>query len=285
MTLSIIIVSWNVKELLKKCLESIAKLQGDLDLEVIVVDNNSADGTAEQLDGGSFAPLRMTMIKNERNLGFAKANNLGIKIAKGRYILLLNPDTKVIAGTLLKVIKFMAAHSDCGVASCKHLNPDSTIQPSVRNFPTLWSQFLILYKIHHLLPNLKVFQRYFSKDFNYQKTQPVEQVPGSFMLIRREVIEKIGGLDEKFYLWFEDVDYCFRAKKAGFKVWYVAEAAIIHYGGQSFAQKLTAEKQKIFNRSMRYYFKKHHGFWPWLILLTAHFDSLFLAWLGEKLRK
>lgn len=284
MDLSIIIVSWNVKEHLKKCLESIFKNQGNLNVEVIVIDNASSDGTSEMVKA-VFPQVKL--ITNDKNLGFAAANNQGIRAAKGEYILFLNPDTEILPNSLQKSIEFFKKHTDVGAVGCQILNTDPStssgqaLQPSVRRFPTLWSQFLILYKLHHLLPNLKTFRNYLAKDFNYSVESVVDQIMGAFILTKKEIIEKIGDFDENFYLWFEEVDFCKRLKDAGYKVYYTPAAQIIHHGAQSFNQILTVKKQKIFNKSMRHYFKKHHGIFSWLMLLSAHYDSLFLAWLAQ----
>jgi len=296
MDLSIIIVSWNVKDLLKKCLKLIFKFQGNLKIEVIVIDNASSDSTSEMIKN-DFPQVKL--ISNDKNLGFAAANNQGIKQATGEYILFLNPDTEILADTLQFSIDVFKKHKDTGAVGCQILNPDPStpqstseqassgqaLQPSVRRFPTFWSQLLILYKIHHLFPNLKTFKHYLASDFDYSKESTVEQIMGAFILTKKEIIDKVGNFDENFYLWFEEVDWCQRLKDFDYKVYYTPKAIIIHYGAQSFNQLLTVKKQKIFNKSMRHYFKKHHGFWPWFILVTAHFDSLFLAWIVQLFKK
>jgi GT2 family glycosyltransferase len=287
--ISIIIVSWNVKDLLYKCLKSIAANRGDLNLEIIVIDNASTDVTQQMLDKFKCqlpnVNCQMSIVKNKLNKGFARANNQGIKIATGKYILVLNPDTEILPNTLQEMYKFFEQHSDCGIASCKHLNPDRTLQPSIRHFPTFWSQFLILHKIHHLLPNLRTFRYYFARDFDYDKTQTCDQAQGSFFMISRKLIERIGLFDNKFFIWFEEVDYCKRAQNAGFKIYYNSKASLIHHGAQSFKQVMTLKKQKIFNKSLLYYIKKHHGFWPWFSMLSAHFNSLILAWITSTFRR
>ena len=279
--ISIVIVSWNVKNLLHRCLDSILANQNDLNLEIIVIDNASTDGTQQMLQKLPITnyQLPITVITNQTNNGFAAANNQGIKIAKGKYILLLNPDTEIRQNTLHEMYKFFEKHSDAGVAGCKHLNPNRTLQPSVRRFPTFWSQFLILHKLHHLLPNLKTFRHYFAKDFDYEKTQPCDQIQGSFFMINRPCLKKVGLFDEKFFIWFEEVDYCKRAYNAGFKTYYNANASIIHHGAQSFNQVLPLDKQKIFNKSLLYYFKKHHSWFEYISMYRAHFNSLIFAWL------
>lgn len=252
--ISIVIVSWNVKDLLKKCLESIFKYRGDLNLEVIVVDNASKDDTIEMIKK-EFP--KVNVIANNKNLGFAKANNQGILKSRSEFILVLNPDTEILESTLKNMINFMEQNQPVGIAGCRHLNPDWTIQASVRRFPGFWPLFFIFMKIAKIFPDIPSVKKYLAKDFDYKMTQVVDQVAGSFLMIRKKTIDKIGLFDENFFIWFEEVDLCQRAKNAGWQVWYNANAKIIHHGGQSFKQQLTFKKQKLFFQSAWYYFKKH----------------------------
>lgn len=251
--LSIIIVSWNVKEYLKKCLASIFANQADLKLQVIVIDNASADRSAEMIKA-NFPSVEI--MANEKNLGFAKANNQGIAQARAKYILALNPDTEIIGDCLSKMLELIKNNNQIGIAGCQHLNPDYTLQPSVRRFPTLKAIIIILLKLPKFFES-KTLNHYLAKDFNYQKSQPANQVAGSFFLMRQEMLAQIGLFDERFFIWFEEVDLCQRAKNAGWQVWYSAQASIIHCGGQSFAQKMTFKKQIVFFKSAWYYFRKH----------------------------
>ncbi|MDX9893001.1 MAG: glycosyltransferase family 2 protein [Patescibacteria group bacterium] len=252
--LSIVIVSWNVKKLLKNCLQSIEKFKGSLSLEIIVVDNASHDQTVEMLKQ-EFP--QVILIPNSKNLGFAAANNQGILRSRGQFILLLNPDTEIVKNKLERIIKFIENKTKAGVVSCKHLNPDWTLQPSVRRFPNFLSIFLIGTKIAKLLPNMPPIYKYLARDFDYKTAQPIDQVAGSFFLIRREVIDQIGLLDEDFFIWFEEVDYCRRARNRGWEIWYTPDFEIIHYGGQSFNQVGTLRKQKLFFKSAAHYLAKH----------------------------
>ena len=282
MDLSIVIVNWKVKDLLEKCIQSIFEQTKDISFEVFVVDNNSGDGSAEMVRE-KFPQVDLTA--SPENLGFAKGNNLAIKKAQGKYVLLLNPDTEILDNALGKMVKFMDANPECGIAGCKLLNPDSSLQPSVRAFPDLTSQLFILLKIHHLLPHSKTMYKYLVQDFDYKKIQEVDQVMGAFMMIRREVIDKIGLLDEKFWIWFEEVDFCKRAKAAGFKILYTPETKIIHHFGQSFKQAMGVKKQKDFNRSLSYYFKKYGTKGEWALIQLLRPLSLLLAWLAQIFKK
>jgi len=281
MDLSIIIVSWNVKDLLRKCLESIYRETKNLKFEVFVVDNYSQDKTVEMIKT-DFPQINL--IANQENVGFASACNQAIREAKGDFVLLLNPDTEILENALKKMVNFMRIHSDAGVASCQILNPDKSLQPSVRRFPTFSSMSLIMLKIHHLFPKLNSIKYYLASDFDYSKAQEVDQVMGAFFLIRYDVIKKVGLLDKNFYIWFEEVDYCQRLKKHGWKIYYMPEAKIIHYFAQSFQQVTGFKKQLIFNRSLIFYFKKHKPFIDYISLLFLHPTSLFLAFISQLLR-
>ena len=279
-----------MRDLLKKCLESILRYEHGVDYEIIVVDNGSWDGTQEMLKNIKYPPsprLRRTsqtpkirIISNDKNLGFAKANNQGIKEAKGEYVLLLNPDTEFIEDALSKCVAKMESDEKIGVLGCQLLNPDRTIQHSVRAFPRARDILVMFLKLHKLFPSL--LDRYLAKDFfkKFSSSGPsplrrqgyggqayplpgrerglyeVDQVMGAFFLVRRKVFDEIGLLDEKFFIWFEEVDFCRRARNNGWKVVYYPYAWIIHHQGQSFAQTSSLKKQMWFFKSALRYFTK-----------------------------
>lgn len=256
--LSIVIISWNVKDFLQKCLQTIYASQHHLTLEVFVVDNASTDGTARMVEQ-EFSSV--VLIANKQNRGFAAANNQAIAKSTGRYLLALNPDTELAADTLQRMVDFMDQNKTVGIAGCQHRNPDASLQPSVRRLPTVSAMLLIISKLAKLWPKATSLRTYLALDFDYQKTQPVEQVAGSFFLMRREMIEKVGSFDERFFIWFEEVDLCQRAARAGWPVWYCADAWIVHHGGSSFKQQLAVRKQALFFKSAMRYFKKHGFQW------------------------
>lgn len=177
----------------------------------------------------------------------------------------------------------MRSHAEVGIAGCRILNSDHSAQPSVRKFPDLWSQIIILLKLHRLFP--KLISHYLISDFDYSKTQEVEQVMGAFFMIRKEIFKKIGLLDENFYIWFEEVDFCKRVKDHGEKNYYLSDAEIIHHQGQSFKQILSLQKQKAFNRSLKLYFKKHRPTAEYSIISIFSIFSLPLAYLVQILKK
>ncbi|MDO8582169.1 MAG: glycosyltransferase family 2 protein [bacterium] len=268
MDLSIIIVSWNVRKYLECCLASIAAGAEGLSFEVFVVDNASQDATREWLvnyesgirnNGRHPFHNSLFIIHNSTNRGFAAANNQAIAQAKGKYILLLNPDTELCTtpnfvqhSVLYMMLRFMETHPRSGILGPKLLNSDGTLQPSVRRFPNAWGPLLFSLGMSP--------KRYLATDIDYTKAQQVDQVMGAAFLIRRELINAIGMLDEKFFIWFEEVDYCKRAKSAGWEVWYTPDAVVLHHGGESFAQVLTMKKQWMYSKSLLYYFRKH-GEW------------------------
>ena len=276
MDISIIIVSWNVCELLKKCIESIYKHTRGVTFEIFVIDNGSADNSASMVKK-KFPEVKLTI--NQKNKGFAAANNQGIKQSSGNYILLLNPDTELKEDSLTKIKEFMKQNDGCGIAGCHLLNSDGSHQDSVRRFPGFLDQALILLKLRHILPNLTPLRRYLCADFDYSREQKVDQIMGAFFMIKREVIDKIGLLDEKFFIWFEEVDFCKRAQKAGWQVAYTPVTSVIHHFGQSFKQMMTVDKQKIWNKSVKYYFLKHCGFAKYVMIVLLSWVSLGFSYL------
>lgn len=281
--LSIIIVNWNTRNLLKKCLESIYQETRGLDYEIFVVDNASQDKSAEMAKKEFLAnpefSQRITLITNNKNLGFAKASNQAIKQCQGDFILLLNPDTIILDRAIEKCLDFFITNSKIGILGCKLLNPDKSWQPSCRTFPTLSSQIIILLKLHHLFKNLKIMKKYLMLDMDPNIPQEVDQVMGAFFLIRKELIQKIGLLDEKYWIWFEEVDFCRRAMLANFKTYFWPGASIIHYKAQSFNQVFSTKKQWHYNGAMLQYFFKFHPIFSFGIILILWPLSMLLAFL------
>lgn len=288
--LSIIIVSWNVKDLLKMCLDSIYKNSQNINFKIFVIDNASSDNTIQMIK--EEFPL-VYLIENQKNLGFAKANNEVIRFIlsdperpraclDNHYVLLLNPDTELVDNSLEKMISFMDAHPNCGILGPKLLNPDLTLQRSCRKFPGLLDQLFIQFKFYNFFPEkIKWVREYYMLDFDHLKIREVDQVMGSAMLIRKEVFDKIGLFDEKFWSVFEEVDFCKKAKEAGFKIYFYPFCQIIHHKEQSFQQLDGLKKQINFNHSLYHYFKKHRPFWQLVILWLVQPLNLFLTWLDS----
>lgn len=273
---SIIIVTWKSKRDIEACLRSIPAAVGDLNSEILVVDNGSDDGTAELVENLSRSMPTILLERSARNLGFARANNLALQMARGEYLLLLNPDTILQPQSIERLIA-CSRSNHAGVVGAHHHNRDGSTQPSVRRFPTVPAMVLLLLKAHRYISKLPALTNYFAKDFDYSTTQPADQVAGSCMLITRSAFKRIGNLDEHLHIWFEDVDWCQRAHDAGIGVWYCAKSEVFHLGGQSFDQLPTLARQRQFNRSLRYYMKKHRGFFAWLVIAALQPVSLALA--------
>jgi len=294
--LTIIIVSWNVKDLLKSCLESIVASQGALRLEVFIVDNASSDGTVGEIEkytlrqaqGGENREIKRTafqIIKNKENLGFAKANNQAIRKANGEFILLLNPDMKLFPDTLTNMVSWMRQNHQAKVAGCHLIDAQGRTLHHVRRFPKLSDQLAIILKLPHLFPN--ILNKYLRKDFDYSKAQKVETVRGSFFMIRPipvggQTFARLQELDERYFLWFEEIDFCCQVKQNGGEVWYTPAAKAIDYVNQSFKQLPLGKTQKYFMSSQLKYFKKWYPKSQYYLLKLAWPIGLAIIWLGEK---
>ena len=261
--------------LLEKCLKSIFKFADDLKIEVIVIDNDSGDGTVEMVQQ-NFPQVQLTA--SQVNLGFAKANNLGLKQARGRQILLLNPDTEFIGPGLSATVKYLDKHQEVGVLGCQLLNFDNSPQPSVRRFPGLCDHLLMMFKLHHLFK----LKKYLAVDFDYNRLADVDQIMGAWFMISRRALTEVGLLDEGYYIWFEEVDYCRRVKKSGLAVRYWPGLAIKHYGGKSFKQVGGFKKQRIYSQSRLRYIWRHENFFVWLLILILTPLSLLLSAVNFK---
>jgi hypothetical protein len=263
MKLSVVIVSWKVRDKLKNNLIALFKSQADFSWEVFVVDNNSEDGTGEMIKQ-DFPQVKL--IVNEDNLGFARANNQALKLAQGDFVLLLNPDMLVREDTLAKMVAWMEQKPEAWVAGCHLVNEQGQTTPQVRRWPGLFDQLAIATKLAHIYP--KVLNKYLRKDFDYTQEAKVDSLRGSFFMIRRECLDKVGLLDERFFVWLEEVDYCRRVEEAGGEVWYTPETRATDLVGQSFAQWPTVRAQKIFAESqLKYWRKWHPAYQVWLLKL------------------
>jgi len=231
---SIIIVNWNTREILCNCLKSIYEQTRGIQFEVILVDNASTDGSQEMVR--SQFP-QVTVIANDGNRGFACANNQGIAIAEGRYLLLLNSDTIVLDNGIGKTIAFADLHPDAAVVGCKVLNADMTLQHTCFMFHSTVNMLLAATYLYKLFPRSKFFGRHNMTWWNGADVREVDSVNGCFMLVRRKAIEDVGTMDERFFMYGEETDWCYRFKQAGWKIMFAPEGEIIHLGGQSTAQR------------------------------------------------
>lgn len=271
---SIIIVSWNVHDLLAACLHSVYESKQNVNYEIIVVDNASHDGSADMV-AETFP--NVVLIRNQVNKGFATACNQGAKQAHGKYLLFLNDDTIVYDHTLTRCLEYYDNHPQIGVLGCSVKNTDGTQQPSVWQLPRLKDQVVVLLKLHNFFPQL--ISSYTLKHFDYAKTQSVEQVKGAFFLTGRKVFDVLQGFDEKYFFWFEEVDYCTRVLQKDFTVVYFADAHITHHGGASIKQLRAVSEQKMFNAVVIRYFKKYKSKLAVFVITLASFAGLGLSYL------
>jgi GT2 family glycosyltransferase len=282
--LSIIIVSWNTRDLVAQCLRSI---QGEIaanfsaaEVETFVVDNSSKDGTVEYVR--LHFPWVQT-IENRENVGFASANNQALALSTGRYVLLLNPDTEIGLNALAELVRFMDANPAAGAVGSRLLNPDRTLQSSCHPQPTLRREVWRLFHLDKIAP----FALYRMDDWPIDKSRAVDVVQGAALLIRREVIEKVGVLDTDYYIYSEEVDLCYRIRRSGWHIYWVPTSVVIHYGGQSTQQIAAAMFLQLY-RSKVIYFRKNHGALTAqiykVILLTAGIGRLAASPLARLLR-
>lgn len=285
MDLSIIIVSYNVREKLKNNLQSLFKSRGNFSFEVFVVDNNSEDQSAKMVEEG-FPQVKL--IKNEENLGFSRANNIAIKQAQGDFILLLNPDMQVFAETLEKSLNFAKNNSQAIVSSCKLIDEKNNIIKHVRRFPKFFDQLMIVLKIPHIFP--WVLNKYLISSFDYNQSQKVDSVRGSFFMINKNEFKKLSGrdlplLDERYFVWFEEVDFCKQIYQLGGEVWYNPQAECLDYVGQSFSLLKRKKAQKLFKDSMLKYFQKWQAKWQYFLLKYFWLFGTFFTLLFSKDKK
>lgn len=265
MRLSVIIVSWNTQALLRRCLETLLEEIGNLDYEVFVVDNASCDGSAKMV-AIDFPWVRL--IANECNLGFAKANNQALRLASGDNVLLLNPDTEIKPNAIYRLSEFLDNHSAAGVAAPQLLNSDGSIQRSCRQFPTFLGMFYELVGLSKLFPNVAEFGKYKMLDWNHDDERQVDQPEGACLLLRRDVIDKVGELDEGYFMLFEEVDWCYRIKQAGWEIWFVPSAKVVHHYGQSIKQVKMKMILSSHKGLYRFWYKHYRG------------DRWYLDWLA-----
>ncbi len=251
--LSILIVNWNVRDLLRECLRSIAAGQGNLTLELIVVDSASADGSADMV--ATEFPW-VTLIRCAENVGFPRGNNIALARARGRALLLLNPDTVIVGNALPTLLAYLDAHPDVGVVGPQLLNPDASVQSSRRRFPTVLTGYFESTWLQGLAPGL--LRRYYALDLPDDASADVDWLMGACLLVPRAVYEQVGGLDEGYFMYSEELDWCRRIKATGRRVVYYPAAQVIHHAGQSSDQAITARHVNFQRAKLRYY-RKYHG--------------------------
>jgi GT2 family glycosyltransferase len=277
--ISIIIVNLNTRELLDACLASVENERSSLALEVIVIDNGSTDGSAAMVQERYPGTV---LVRNTRNEGFARPNNEGLHRARGRNLLLLNSDTVVRPGAFRVMVDFLDAHPDAGACGPKLIYPDGRLQFSVKGFPTLWTHFCDMTYLDRLFPGSHVFGRGEMRYFDYGHAAPADHLMAAAFLVRRETYERIGPLDERFAIYYNDMDWCYRMVQGGWTIWYVPEAVVEHHLGKTVGavnSRFTLFTM-LYNNVM-FFYQKHYGRWTivvYRLLLACGFAVRSIGW-------
>jgi len=275
--ISVIIVNYNVKELLEQCINSILKASEGLKVEIIVVDNNSFDGSINYLKNKFSSHPSLKLIESPINLGFAKANNLGVKESKGEYLLILNPDTILQEDTLASSLKFYKSTPGIGALTCKLIMPNGKLDLACRrSFPTPAVAVYRIMGLSRLFPKSKTFGKYNLTYLDENSTYEVDAIVGAFMLIKKDVYENVKGFDEDYFMYGEDLDLCFRIKKAGYKIYYYPDTSIIHYKGES-TKKSSISYVNNFYGAMQVFVKKNLNRSFWLMNLLIRMTIFYRA--------
>jgi hypothetical protein len=286
--ISILIVNWNTKKFLRKCILSIFN-NVKLPFEIIVVDNNSLDGSKEMLEknwGEWIRKEKIKLIKNKENLGFSRGNNQAFYYSKGKYVLVLNPDVEILPNSIERMVGFLENHRNAGMVAPAYLNPDGGFQYHYRRFPTFLSAiFYFTFFGSRYLTNTKTYRNYLMLDDNFQKSRLLEQPGASCVLLKRELIKKIGFFDVKFPILFTDTDLCKRIYGAGYKIYYLPEAKAIHYRSATLRQIEKRELRRISAEGLTLYFQKHHGKFLAMMLKLILLIDAFLWKFYFKLAK
>ncbi|MGO8925739.1 MAG: glycosyltransferase family 2 protein [Limisphaerales bacterium] len=252
---SVIIVSWNAREFLLQCLDSISAQAGRYPLEVIVVDNASTDGSPEAV-ASRYPDVRL--VRNSTNLGFAKANNLGVSVSSGRYLCLVNSDVKVLPDCISRLVDYCEENPAVGMAGPRIWGGDGQLQRSCRGFPSLWNIFCCALALDAMFPRCKLFSGYWLSYWPQDSLRPVDILSGCFLLVRRQALAQVGLLDESFFMYGEDMDWCKRFWDHGWQAVFVPSAEAVHYGGASSANapvRFFLER----HRADLQYWQKHHS--------------------------
>jgi hypothetical protein len=266
--ISLILVSFNTREVLRESLQSVAHEQGSLHIEIFVVDNNSRDGSVEMVET-EFPYVRV--IRSKVNLGFGAANNVALEQTRGRYIVLLNSDAFLTPDSLRLSVEHMDADLSVGLAGGRLVGRDYSWQPSARMFPGIVSDFKVMTGLAAKFPKSRFFGSFDRTWADPMQPAEVDWVPGAYSIIRSEALAKVGFFDPEFFLYSEEVDLCRRIQRAGYKIMYWPEIVVIHIGGESSRQIKTLEMSSAGAQLIRWrmrstllYYRKHHGFHAWL---------------------
>jgi N-acetylglucosaminyl-diphospho-decaprenol L-rhamnosyltransferase len=302
--LSVVVVNWNVRDLLRTCLRSALEEcrpqrregampagQGaadpsldaattEIEAEIIVVDNASRDGSVEMVRA-EFPDVRI--IANERNVGFGAANNQAIAASDGRYVLCLNPDTEVRRGAIRRLLAFIEQRPQVACVGPKLLNPDGSTQSSCRAFPSVATAFVESTMLQRYFGGLKALGRFYRRGQTEAEPQRVDWLVGACLMLRRSALDEVGSFDERFFMYSEEMDLCYRLRRAGYEVWYVPEAEVVHHEAASSSQDLFRRNVN-FHESRYRFFRKHHGAAAALALRWFVFGT-FLFQIAEEAAK
>jgi len=227
---SVVIVSYNTRDILRNCLDALFEHSRGIEIEVFVVDNNSHDGSADMVKADFPSVILMA---NDQNLGFAAANNQAFPLAKGEYIILLNPDAYIRPLSIQNCVKFMDATPKCGLCGGKIISPAGQLEPSARRFPSALSKLITLSGLRGKFPKSPIFNYHEFGGFAHDKPLEVDWVPGTYTIVRKKMLDEIGPFDERFYIYYEETDLCMSAKKAGWTIYFIPDAEVTHIGGAS----------------------------------------------------
>jgi N-acetylglucosaminyl-diphospho-decaprenol L-rhamnosyltransferase len=277
--LSVVIVNWNVRDLLQACLRSIDAERQALALEVIVVDGASVDGSPEMV---RLDFPWVNLIECRHNVGFPRGNNLGMEEARGEFVLLLNPDTEIRGNALSSMVSYLEANPDVGIVGPQLHNPDGSIQSSRRRFPTLITAFWESTWLESIAP-ASLLRHYYALDLPDDGTSDVDWLVGACLMVRREVVQEVGGMDEGYFMYSEELDWCRRIADAGWRTVYFPEAKIVHHVGRSSEQALTARHINFQQAKLRY-FRKYHGRVA-AVILRLFLLTIYLWQLGLEVMK
>ncbi|MBA7511225.1 hypothetical protein ES705_03216 [subsurface metagenome] len=280
--ISIVIVNYNVKAFLEQCLMAIERARHNLKIEIFVVDNSSVDGSQAMVKKG-FPYVHL--IENKENIGFSKANNQALRLAKGKYVLILNPDTLIQEDTLTTLKDFLDKHSKTGAVGCKLINPDGSFQAgSRRGFPTPWVAFTRISGLSKIFPRIRLFGQYNMTYLSPDTESEVDVLTGSLMLIRKRVLDNIGHFDEDYFMYGEDIDLCYRIKKQGWKIHYTPITTAIHYKGESTKKGEFSYISNFYSAMLIFihkHFQNHYSFLLRTILAIGIYIRAYIAYLGH----
>lgn len=254
MQLSVIILNYNVRYFLEQCVLSVQQALKDIEGEIIVVDNNSADDSCAMMKE-RFPNVKL--IENNDNLGFPKGNNIGVAQAKGEYVCILNPDTVVAEDTFDKVLAFAKSKQNVGIVGCKLVDGTGTFLPeSKRGVPTPWVAFTKIFSLYKIFPKSSYFNKYYAQHLTESQTGEVDILVGAFMVLKRDLYLEVGGFDENCFMYSDDIDLSYLVQKSGRKNYYFADTSVIHYKGESTVRDGTYMKR--FREAMQFFYKKHY---------------------------